>query len=253
MTALLDSRTALVTGGTVGIGAGIARQLRDHGAQVAVTGLTEEECAQARDDGFTAYVLDVRDRAACDEVIARAADELGGLSVLASNAGVYPQARIEAMTDEDIDLIFDINVKGTIHAVQAAIPALEASGRGRIVVTSSITGNYTGFPAWSHYGATKAAQMGFVRSAAIELARRGITINAVLPGNILTPGLKELGQEYLDQMARSVPAGYLGEPEDIGAAVAFLASDGARYITGQGIVVDGGQILPETPEALEEI
>ncbi|MCT2297212.1 3-oxoacyl-ACP reductase FabG [Brachybacterium muris] len=253
MTALLDSRTALVTGGTVGIGAGIALQLRDHGAQVAVTGLTEEECAQARDDGFTAYVLDVRDRAACDEVIARAADELGGLSVLASNAGVYPQARIEAMTDEDIDLIFDINVKGTIHAVQAAIPALEASGRGRIVVTSSITGNYTGFPAWSHYGATKAAQMGFVRSAAIELARRGITINAVLPGNILTPGLKELGQEYLDQMARSVPAGYLGEPEDIGATVAFLASDGARYITGQGIVVDGGQILPETPEALEEI
>lgn len=121
------------------------------------------------------------------------------------------------------------------------------------MVTSSITGNYTGFPAWSHYGATKAAQMGFVRSAAIELARRGITINAVLPGNILTPGLKELGQEYLDQMARSVPAGYLGEPEDIGATVAFLASDGARYITGQGIVVDGGQILPETPEALEEI
>lgn len=173
--------------------------------------------------------------------------------MLASNAGVYPQARIEAMTDEDIDLIFDINVKGTIHAVQAAIPALEASGRGRIVVTSSITGNYTGFPAWSHYGATKAAQMGFVRSAAIELARRGITLNAVLPGNILTPGLKELGQEYLDQMARSVPAGYLGEPEDIGATVAFLASDGARYITGQGIVVDGGQILPETPEALEEI
>ena len=253
MTALLDSRTALVTGGTVGIGAGIARQLRDHGAQVIVTGLTEDECSQAREDGFTAYVLDVRDRAACDEVIARAADELGGLSVLASNAGVYPQARIEAMTDEDIDLIFDINVKGTIHAVQAAIPALEASGRGRIVVTSSITGNFTGFPAWSHYGATKAAQMGFVRSAAIELARRGITINAVLPGNILTPGLKELGQEYLDQMARSVPADYLGEPEDIGATVAFLASDGARYITGQGIVVDGGQILPETPEALEEI
>lgn len=117
MTALLDSRTALVTGGTVGIGAGIARQLRDHGAHVIVTGLTDDECSQAREDGFTAYVLDVRDRAACDEVIARAADELGGLSVLASNAGVYPQARIAAMTDEDIDLIFDINVKGTIHAV----------------------------------------------------------------------------------------------------------------------------------------
>ena len=251
MTGLLAGRTALVTGGTLGIGFGIATQLREHGAQVAVTGLTDDECGPAREAGFSAHVLDVRDGAACRRVIDAVAEELGGLSVLASNAGVYPQATIETMTDEDIDLIFDINVKGTIHAVQAAIPHLVASGRGRIVLTSSITGNYTGFPAWSHYGATKAAQMGFARSAAIELARKGVTVNAVLPGNIVTPGLKELGQEYMDSMARSVPAGYLGEPSDIGNAVAFLASDGARYITGQDIVVDGGQILPETPEALE--
>ncbi len=253
MTSLLNGCTALVTGGTLGIGFGIASQLRDHGARVAVTGLTEKECEAAREAGFSAHVLDVRDREACRRVVETVVEEFGELNVLASNAGVYPQARIDDMTDEDIDFIFDINVKGTIHAVQAAIPALEKSGRGRIVVTSSITGNYTGFPAWSHYGATKAAQMGFVRSAAIELARRGITINAVLPGNIVTPGLKELGQEYMDRMARSVPAGFLGEPEDIGATVAFLASDGARYITGQGIVVDGGQILPETPEALEDL
>lgn len=253
MTALLEGRTALVTGGTLGIGAGIAERLRAHGARVAVTGVTEEECAQTRETGAIAHVLDVRDADACRRVVADVVTELGGLSILASNAGVYPQARIDAMTDADIDAIFDINVKGTIHAVQAAIPALEASGRGRIVVTSSITGNITGFPAWSHYGATKAAQMGFVRSAAIELARRSVTVNAVLPGNIVTPGLRELGQEYMDRMARSVPAGFLGEPADIGEAVAFLASDGARYITGQGIVVDGGQILPETPEALEDL
>lgn len=253
MTTLLEGRTALVTGGTLGIGRGIAEILQKHGAAVAVTGLTEDECAEARERGMTAYVLDVRDAAACREVVAATVQDLGGLSVLASNAGIYPQARIDAMTDEDIDQMFDINVKGTIHAVQAATPALTESGRGRIVVTSSITGNLTGYPGWSHYGATKAAQMGFVRSAAIELARAGVTINAVQPGNIATPGLRSLGQEYMDRMARSVPLGFLGEPEDIGAAVAFLASDGARYITGQAIVVDGGQVLPESPEALEEM
>lgn len=252
-TALLAGRTALVTGGTLGIGFGIATQLKEHGAQVAVTGLTEEECATAREAGFSAHVLDVRDREACTQVVADVVAEFGELSVLASNAGVYPQSSLEEMTDEDIDLIFDINVKGTIHAVQAAMPELIASGRGRIVVTSSITGNYTGYPAWSHYGATKAAQMGFVRSAAIELARKGVTVNAVLPGNIVTPGLEAMGQEYMDNMAKSVPAGFLGEPKDIGATVAFLASDGARYVTGQGIVVDGGQILPEEPAALEGI
>lgn len=251
--ALLEGRTALVTGGTLGIGFGIAQTLKAHGAQVAVTGVTEEECAQAREAGFDTYVLDVRDRDACSSVVAEVVEKFGGLSLLASNAGVYPQAPITDMTDEDIDTIFDINVKGTLHIVQAAIPALTESGRGRVVVTSSITGNYTGFPGWSHYGATKAAQMGFVRSAAIELAPHKITVNAVLPGNVLTPGLKELGQTYLDQMARSVPLGFLGDPTDIGEAVAFLGSDGARYITGQDIVVDGGQILPETPEALEGI
>ena len=137
--------------------------------------------------------------------------------------------------------------------VQAAAAALRESGRGRVVVTSSITGNVTGYPGWSHYGATKAAQMGFVRSAAMELAKDGITINAVMPGNVVTPGLVALGEEYMRRMAAAVPLGCLGEPRDVGEAVAFLASDGARYITGQAIVVDGGQILPESPEAIADM
>ena len=123
-TDLLAGRTALVTGGTLGIGFGIATQLKEHGAQVAVTGLTEQECAQAREAGFSTHVLDVRDREACTQVVADVVAEFGGLDVLASNAGVYPQSSIEQMTDEHIDLIFDINVKGTIHAVQAAMPEL---------------------------------------------------------------------------------------------------------------------------------
>lgn len=252
MTALLEDRTALVTGGTLGIGRGIAETLARHGARVVVTGLTEEECAAARGHGLAAHVLDVRDAAACREVVGRVVDELGGLSVLAANAGIYPQARVTDMTDADVDQVVDVNLKGTVHAVQAAVPALTASGRGRVVVTSSITGNLTGYPGWAHYGATKAAQLGFVRTAAIELARAGTTVNAVLPGNVLTPGLRALGEEYLARMARSVPLGYLAEPEDVGEVVAFLASDGARYVTGQGIVVDGGQVLPESPEALAD-
>ncbi|WP_151528948.1 MULTISPECIES: 3-oxoacyl-ACP reductase FabG [Corynebacterium] len=237
----LNGKTALVSGGTLGIGAGIARALASQGAHVIVTGLTEEECAASE---FEAHVLDVRDAEACTQLL----ESFDSLDILASNAGIYPQSSIAEMSDEDIDLIFDVNVKGTIHMVQAATPLLAASGAGRVVITSSITGNYTGYPLWSHYGATKAAQMGFVRSAAIELAPQSITVNAVLPGNILTPSLKEIGEKYIADMEATVPLGFLGTPEDIGHAVAFLASDAARYITGQGIVVDGGQILPESPD-----
>ena len=251
MTSLLAGRTALVTGGSMGIGFGIAQVLASHGARVAVTGLTDSELVDASSQGFLTLTLDVRDRSQCAAAVDAVVAEFGELTILCSNAGIYPQATIAEMTEKDVYDIFSINVAGTINMVQAAQQALADTGRGRVVVTSSITGNYTGFPAWSHYGATKAAQMGFVRSAALELAEDKTTINAVMPGNVLTPGLEAMGEAYLKQMAAAVPLGYLGEPKDIGEAVAFLASDGARYITGQSIVVDGGQILPESPDALK--
>ncbi|MBR2581557.1 MAG: SDR family NAD(P)-dependent oxidoreductase, partial [Cutibacterium sp.] len=139
MTGLLAGRTALVTGGTAGIGRGIAEVLALHGARVAVTGVTEERCAQAREDGLDVYQLDVRDKKACIRVVNDVATECGGLSVLIANAGVYPQVRLAHLDDDRIDFIFDVNVKGMMHVVQAATPALRESGRGRIVVTSSIT------------------------------------------------------------------------------------------------------------------
>ena len=156
------------------------------------------------------------------------------------------------MTPDDIEEVLAVNFKGTVFVIQAAIPALTASGRGRVIVTSSITGPITGFPGWSHYGASKAAQLGFVRTAAMELAPKQITINAVLPGNIITEGLIEMGQEYMDRMAASIPAGRLGSVADIGNAALFFATDEAAYITGQTLVVDGGQILPESNEAMAE-
>jgi 3-oxoacyl-[acyl-carrier protein] reductase len=130
-------------------------------------------------------------------------------------------------------------------AVRACLPAMEQAGRGRIVLTSSITGPITAHPGWSHYGASKAAQLGFMRNAAVELAPLGITINAVLPGNIATEGLDDLGEDYLRDVARAIPLGRLGTVEDIAHAALFLATDEAAYITGQTLVVDGGQVLPE--------
>jgi len=148
--------------------------------------------------------------------------------------------------------VLGVNVKGTFYIVQAAISALAATGHGRVIITSSITGPVTGYPGWSHYGASKAAQLGFIRTAAMELAPKQITINAVLPGNIVTEGLADLGQEYLDSMASAIPAGRLGTVADIGNAALFFATDEAAYITGQTLVVDGGQVLPESLMAIAE-
>jgi 3-oxoacyl-[acyl-carrier protein] reductase len=154
------------------------------------------------------------------------------------------------MTEADLDETLGINLKGTILSVQACLPALAASGRGRVVVTSSITGPITGFPGWSHYGASKAGQLGFVRTAAIELAAQRITVNAVLPGNIMTEGMAEMGEEHLRSMEAAIPLGRLGTVTEVGSTCLFLATDEAAYITGQTIVVDGGQVLPESPAAL---
>jgi 3-oxoacyl-[acyl-carrier protein] reductase len=253
----VTGRTVLVTGGTKGIGKGIARTFVKAGARVVVAGrdpATGEAAVSelAGAGGEVAYVrADVGVAADTERMADEARERFGGLDVLCANAGAFPDVRLEDMTEEDIDAIFATNVKGTMLAVKACLPALEQSGHGRVVVTSSITGPITGFPGWSHYGASKAAQLGFLRTAAIELAARGITINAVMPGNIATEGLEELGEEYRQKMESSIPQKRLGTVEDIGNAALFLATDEAGYITGQTIVVDGGQVLPESLMALE--
>ena len=170
--------------------------------------------------------------------------------MLCANAGIFPDARLADLTEEDIDRILGTNLKGSILSVQACLPLLRASGRGRVILTSSITGPVTGYPGWTHYGASKAGQLGFMRTAAIELARDGITVNAVLPGNIMTEGLAGLGEDYISGMTAAIPMGRLGTVDEIGHAALFLATDEAGYVTGQTIVVDGGQVLPESPEAV---
>jgi 3-oxoacyl-[acyl-carrier protein] reductase len=242
----------VVTGGTRGIGKGIAAVFAQAGARVLVTGRDEDTVrAAAAETGAVGWVAgDVASKADCQQVAAAARELLGGLDVLCANAGIFPDARLEDLTEDDIDRVLNTNLKGTILAVQACLPLLKASRRGRVILTSSITGPITGYPGWTHYGASKAGQLGFMRTAAIELAKDGITVNAVLPGNVMTEGLAGMGEDYLSGMTAAIPLRRLGTVTEIGHAALFLASDEAGYITGQAIVVDGGQTLPEAPGAV---
>jgi len=256
MFASIAGRSVVVTGGTRGIGKGIARVFAQAGAQVLVSG-RDEAAAQAAVEslaglaGPVSFVLaDVASPEDCERVAATALARHGGIDVLCANAGIFPDVPLARMTPQDLETVLATNVKGTIFAVQACLDALTASGHGRIILTSSITGPITGFPGWSHYGASKAAQLGFMRTAAVELAPRRITVNAVLPGNVATEGLADLGEEYRASMEASVPLGRLGEVDEIGYAALFFATDEASYVTGQALAVDGGQVLPESLAAL---
>ncbi|MCW2857865.1 MAG: 3-ketoacyl-ACP reductase [Marmoricola sp.] len=259
MSRSVADKAVVVTGGTRGIGLGIAHSFASAGARVLITGRDQGVLGAAleRLSGLPGRVkgcaVDVGDPVSCEAMATHAVEVLGGIDVLCANAGIFPSARVDEMTASDLDSVMRTNFNGTVFAVQACLPALTSSGRGRIVITSSITGPHTGFPGWSHYGASKAAQLGFMRTAAMELAPRGITVNAVLPGNIRTEGLADLGPGYEEQMISSVPAGRLGEVADIGHAVLFFASDEAGYVTGQSLIVDGGQVLPESVLALQEM
>ena len=249
----IAGRAVVVTGGTRGIGRGIAAVFARSGARVLVTGRDRDggEKAAGEIPGDVSFLqADVSLSEDCRRMAAAAQERLGGIDVLCANAGIFPGTRLEELTEDDLDLVLGVNLKGTFFTVQACLPALKRSGHGRIVLTSSITGPITGFPGWTHYGASKAGQLGFLRTAAIELAASGITVNAVLPGNIATEGLGDLGASYTSQMTDAIPMKRLGTVDDIGYAALFLATDEASYITGQTIVVDGGQVLPESPEAV---
>lgn len=255
----ITGRSVVVTGGSKGIGRGIVEVFARAGANVLVVGRDQQAmdavCEALADTSgeVSCCTAEVSDPEACRRIAEVAVERHGGIDILCANAGIFPSARLTDMTPDELETVLGTNLKGTIYTVQACLPALEASGHGRVIVTSSITGPHTGYPGWSHYGASKAGQLGFIRTAAMELAQKNITINAVLPGNVRTEGLDDLGQDYLDQMAATVPQGRLGSVADIGNAALFFATDEAGYITGQSLIVDGGQVLPESLMALQEM
>jgi 3-oxoacyl-[acyl-carrier protein] reductase len=248
MQALTD-QVAVVTGAARGIGRGIASVLAAEGARVVIVDLDGELAATtaAALDGV-AIAADVTDRASVDGMAARVIEELGRIDIVAANAGIYPFADLMELTEETWGRVLDVNAGGAVRTVQACLPPMRERGYGRIVLTSSITGPVTGQVGFAHYGASKAAMLGFMRSAAVELARSGITINAVMPGNVSTEGFADTSDEHQQRMLSSIPMGRYAEPEEVGWAVRFLASPEAGYITGQTLIVDGGQVLPEAPD-----
>jgi len=221
------------------------------GASVALVDLdggAARDAAKEFGEGGSVLAVeaDVTDPADVQRMAANVIDHFGRIDILAANAGIYPHIALMDLTADQWDRVMNINVRGALFAVQACLPTMVRQSYGRIVLTSSITGSVVGQPGYAHYGASKAAMLGLMRSAALEVATDGITINAVLPGNIATPGFADLGPEHKASMLKAIPLGFFGEPVDVGWAVRFLASPEARYITGQTLIIDGGQVLPES-------
>jgi len=255
----LAGKSVIVTGATKGLGRSIASVFATEGAHVLVVGRDEQQGAEvvhaiANAGGSASFFkADVSRWHDVTSMAAASVQRHGGIDILCSNAGIFPSAKIEEMSEEEWDTVNSVNLKGTFLAVKACLPHMKQRSEGRIVLTSSITGPITGFPGWAHYGATKAGMLGFMRTAAIELARHNITINAVMPGNIMTEGLDDVGEDYLRRMEQSIPMARLGDPKDVAHAALFLASPEANYITGQTLVVDGGQTLPESIDATTDL
>ncbi len=245
-----DQKSVIVTGASKGIGKVMAKCFAAVGAKVLVVSRHKEVADKTANEiqqaGFEAssFKADVSQWLEVEAMATTAINRYGGIDILCSNAGIYPSVTIDNMSEADWDLVNSVNLKGTFFAVKACLPQMKKQNWGRIVLTSSITGPYTGFPGWAHYGATKAGMLGFMRTAAIEVAKHNITINAVLPGNIKIAE-EELEEDFIQSIAQSIPMGKWGESEDVAYAAIFLASHEAKYITGQTLVVDGGQVLPE--------
>ena len=247
-----NGKTVLVTGGAQGIGRAIVEAFAARGARVIIADLRLEQ-AQALAEDLTARTcqvealgLDLADAPAVFEALKGMDRDGGRLDILVHNAGYFPLTPFAQITPAVLERTLAVNLSALFWLTQAALPMFQRQGGGCVLVTSSVTGPRVAYPGLSHYAASKAGVNGFIRSAALELAGVGVRVNGVEPGMIATPAMGNLGDDQVNaDIASSVPLGRLGAPEDIAAAMLFLASDLAAYITGQTIVVDGGSTLPE--------
>jgi NAD(P)-dependent dehydrogenase (short-subunit alcohol dehydrogenase family) len=255
----LADRVAMVTGAQRGIGAGVAKVLANQGAQVILTDISDavkdaaEELSRA---GLKAIALkmDVTDTNQVNKVVEQALNQFGRIEILVNNAGIYPRCELVGMSDEFIRKMFDINVFGMFRCTRAVLPTMIKRRYGKIVNISSVTGPMVADPSGGQtaYAASKAAVLGFTTALALEVAQYGINVNAVCPGHIDTSGGREqlTNAEVPDrtpkELGRTVPIGRLGTPMEVGDLVAFLVSDGSKYLTGTHVTIDGGNIIQET-------
>jgi 3-oxoacyl-[acyl-carrier protein] reductase len=250
-------KVVLVTGGAQGIGRGIAEAFAACGAEVAIADLrfeaARDTAARIAAAGGRArpYEADMGERKQIDRLVAAIERDHRRLDVVVHNAAYFPLTAFRDITPAILERTLAVNLAALFWLTQAAVPAFVRQGSGRVLATSSVTGPRVAYPGLAHYAASKAGVNGFIRAAALELAKDRITVNGVEPGMIRTPAMDNLGDSELNQrIGRAIPLGRLGEPSDIAAAMLFLASDAASYITGQTIVVDGGATLPESTAAL---
>ena len=241
MTSKLSGKIALVTGGSAGIGLGIAKRFAEEGARVFITGRRQSEldkAVTAIGGGATAVQGDISNLDDLDRIYATIKDKAGHIDVLAVNAGYYEFGSLGEITEEHFAKIFNTNVRGLVFTVQKALPLL--TERASVILTGSIA-SIKGFPSLSVYNASKAAVRSFARSWIADLKGRGIRINVMSPGTVETPGLSNLmAAEQKAEAVALVPLGRIGTPDDLGKAAVFLASDDSAYITGIELFVDGG-------------
>jgi 3-oxoacyl-[acyl-carrier protein] reductase len=241
----LDGKVAFVTGGARGIGRAIATALAGAGARVAVADVDlprAEQAAAEIGQGARAYSCNITDQAQVDAAVAAVEKELGLIDILVNNAGLTKDNLFLRLSDADWDIVLDVNLKGAFRMIRAASRGMMKKRWGRIIGVSSVVG-LIGNKGQANYSASKAGLLGLTKSVARELASRNVTVNAVAPGFIATDMTAALTQEQREALARQIPMERLGTPEDVAAAVLFLASEASAYITGQVVVVDGGMVM----------
>jgi len=250
----LAGKVAIITGSGQGIGRAIAVAFAREGAAVVIATRTathgEETLRLIEAEGGKAILrqVDIADHCAASAMVDEAAAVFSRLDIMVHNAAAFGRRTIEEMDHETLDRLFNVNVKSCFTLTQASLPHMRKQGAGRIIVTSSVTGPKVSMPGSGAYAVSKAAVTGFIHTAAIELAADNITVNAVEPGYIDTPGLSGLKARFgAERISHFIPAKRLGRPEEIAGPMVFLASDEASYVTGETIVVDGGARLPESP------
>ena len=246
---LLDGKTALVTGASRGIGRAIALCLAAEGARVAINyagnvRAAEEVKTAIEAAGGTAILCqaDIADSSAVEAMVANVVKEFGTIDILVNNAGITRDALLMRMKDEDFTKVLNTNLMGVFYCTKAVSKLMMKKRSGRIVNMASVVG-LVGNAGQTNYAAAKAGVIGFSKSAAKELASRGITVNVVAPGFIGTDMTAGLPESVKEKMLTDIPLGRMGEAEDVANAVLFLASDQASYITGQVVNVDGGMVM----------
>ena len=241
----LNDKSALVTGASGGIGSAIARKLHAAGAKVALSGTRQEPLERLAEElGERAYILpcNLSDMAAVEALPKQAIDALGSLDILVNNAGITRDNLFMRMSDEEWQSVIDVNLTATMKLCKGALRGMMKSRWGRIINISSIVGA-TGNPGQGNYAASKAGMVGMSKSLAYEVASRGITVNVVAPGFIATAMTDKLADDRKEAILAQIPAGRMGAAEDIASAVGYLAGDGAGYVTGSTLHVNGGMAM----------